>query len=630
VTDESFAHGLVGVTLDGRYRLDAVLGVGGMGSVFRATQLAMDRKVAVKLLKPHLTSEQAALQRFAHEARATLKVDSPHAVKILDFGTTPVGDCYMVLEYLDGRTVQRELEIDGPFAPARVAHIARQALSALDAAHSRGLIHRDVKPDNLLLMRVGSDADFTKILDFGVAKLMQGAAGNRSQLALTAAGMVFGTPEFMSPEQACGQELDGRSDLYSLAATMFVMLTGTPLFEGKTAMEWLTHHARTPAPHLAMVNPELAAYPQLDELLQRCLAKHREQRPETAAEMTALIATLEPTLVRTPAAPQGFPRAKVERGPYSAPDQTPSVTASRPTVAPSLTRAPQFHASSYFHALAAAGPAAPATDAPPRVASAPTAGLPPATARPRRRFTLWLGGVAIASLFGAAIGIALRRPSVQSTSSIPQDAHAYVIATATADAGPEHTAPAVAPTSPGSAQVPPVVASIRPIRPVAGTERSPEHRPKPEAPDQRSEGSAESDVVAQVAPVRPVREDALVVAPVRGPVPARNPAAEEHLRNAEDAFRGGNQLRQLAEADLALRADPRSGRAKYLLADALIKGGDLDRGCTYLHALKRYPGAQDRARAAGCSSDRRSPSAGGGNPNGSAGGAGVLLPRGID
>ena len=191
-----------------------------------------------------------------------------------------------------------ELETDGPFAPARVAHIARQALHALGAAHRQGLIHRDVKPDNLLLMRAGTDPDYTKVLDFGVAKLMQGAAGDPAQLALTAAGMVFGTPEFMSPEQACGHALDGRSDLYSLAVTMFVMLTGTGLFEGKTAIEWLTHHARTPAPRLAMVRPELAAYPELDNLLQRCLAKHRTQRPDSAAAMAALIRAIEPTLGR--------------------------------------------------------------------------------------------------------------------------------------------------------------------------------------------------------------------------------------------------------------------------------------------------------------------------------------------
>jgi serine/threonine-protein kinase len=202
---QGFAAGLVGIVLDGRYRLDAVLGEGGMGSVFRAQHLAMDRKVAVKLLKPHLTTDNAALQRFAREARATLKVDSAHAVKVLDFGVTPQNDYYMVLEYLDGRTVQRELEVDGPFAPARVLHIARHALDALAAAHNSGLVHRDIKPDNILLMRVDADPDHAMLLDFGVAKLMEGAAvSDKSRFALTQAGMVFGTPEFMSPEQACG------------------------------------------------------------------------------------------------------------------------------------------------------------------------------------------------------------------------------------------------------------------------------------------------------------------------------------------------------------------------------------------------------------------------------------------
>src|ERR1044071_4782001 len=160
---ESFAAGLVGITLDDRYRLDALLGEGGMGAGFRATHLAMERQGAGMRPKPLLVNDENQLQRFAREARATLKVDSPHAVKVLDFGVTPHRDYYMVLEYLDGRTVQRELDIDGPFAPARVIHIARQALDALGAAHRSGLVHRDIKPENLLLMRVGDDADYTKV-----------------------------------------------------------------------------------------------------------------------------------------------------------------------------------------------------------------------------------------------------------------------------------------------------------------------------------------------------------------------------------------------------------------------------------------------------------------------------------
>jgi len=291
---ESFAAGLVGIVLDERYRLDALLGEGGMGAVYRAHHLAMDRRVAIKLLKPHLTQDQTALQRFAREARSTQKVESPHAVKVLDYGVTPHDDYYMVLEYLDGRTVQRELDVDGAFAPARVLHIAKHALLALGAAHRIGLIHRDIKPDNLLLMRVGDDPDFTKVLDFGVAKLMEGAAkSSRSALSLTQAGMVFGTPEFMSPEQACGHPLDPRSDLYSLAATMFAMLTGCGMYQAGSAIEWLTSHARTPPPHLVDGNPNLADFGALDAMLQRCFAKHAADRPRDADEMIAAIEDVE-------------------------------------------------------------------------------------------------------------------------------------------------------------------------------------------------------------------------------------------------------------------------------------------------------------------------------------------------
>ena len=291
---ESFAAGLVGIVLDERYRLDALLGEGGMGAVYRAHHLAMDRRVAIKLLKPHLTQDQTALQRFAREARSTQKVESPHAVKVLDYGVTPHADYYMVLEYLDGRTVQRELDVDGAFAPARVLHIAKHALLALGSAHRIGLIHRDIKPDNLLLMRVGDDPDFTKVLDFGVAKLMEGAAkSSRSALSLTQAGMVFGTPEFMSPEQACGQPLDPRSDLYSLAATMFAMLTGCGMYQAGSAIEWLTSHARTPPPHLVDGNPNLAGFDALDAMLQRCFAKRALDRPQDADEMIAAIEDVE-------------------------------------------------------------------------------------------------------------------------------------------------------------------------------------------------------------------------------------------------------------------------------------------------------------------------------------------------
>jgi len=399
-----------------------------MGAVYRATQVANDRKVAVKLLKPHLTTDQAALQRFAREARSTLKVDSPHAVKVSDFGITPHGDYYMVLEYLDGRTVQRELDIDGSFEPRRVLHIARHALHALGAAHAVGIVHRDIKPDNLLLMRVGDDADYTKVLDFGVAKLMEGAASSsQSALAITAAGMVFGTPEFMSPEQACGQTLDGRSDLYALAATMFAMLTGRGMYQAGTAIEWLTAHARKPPPHLADGKPDLATYTELDRVLQQCLAKHKEQRPTDAAAMIAMLDAVEPTLARAP-------------GTSASAATVHALPQARPTI---------FSQSTFTEAV------------PAEVRNAPspvTTGFTPTTGR--RGLWIALGGLAIAAMLVVAIVFAARGkaakqppppPPPSAKSVAPADAAVAPVAVAPIDAATAIDAAVVTPTRPHGA-----------------------------------------------------------------------------------------------------------------------------------------------------------------------------------
>ena len=502
---DGFAQGLVGVVLDGRYRLDAVLGEGGMGAVFRAHHLAMDRKVAVKLLKPHLTNDDTALRRFAREAKSTLKVESPHAVKVLDFGVTPLRDYYMVLEYLDGRTVQRELDVDGTFAPARVIHIGRHALAALGAAHRIGIVHRDIKPDNILLMKVGDDPDFGKVLDFGVAKLMEGSARSaKSLLSLTQAGMVFGTPEFMSPEQACGQPLDGRSDLYSLAATMFAMLTGRALYEGKSPIEWLTHHARTPAPHLADLAPGLAEHTALDAVLQRCFAKHKEQRPASAEELDAMLAALEGNQPAVPEIRQ-----------------------------PAMPKATMFSPSTYMPALAAE----PETTPEPALRPATVESLPAS----RRGSLLVIGAIAVVAMIVVTVVVATRSRTSRSTSvsdaavALPH-AHDAAVDVAIAIDAP-----------------PPVDAGV---------------------PDAR-----------------------VAIAPV--PIPHVSPA-DQHLRAAEGYKRAGNHLLYLFEAEAAVKADPRSVQARYLLGDALLDGGDLEHGCKALQALGRNPAAVARTHAAGC------------------------------
>ena len=527
---ESFAAGLIGIVLDERYRLDALLGEGGMGAVYRAHHLAMDRKVAVKLLKPHLAADEIALQRFAREARSTMKVESEHAVKVLDFGITPHKDYYMVLEYLDGRSVQRELDVDGPFTPARVLHIARQSLRALGAAHDKGLVHRDIKPDNIFLSRVGDDPDFTKLLDFGVAKLMEGAeSSSRSALAITQAGMVFGTPEFMSPEQACGQTLDGRSDLYSLAATMFAMLTGCGMYKASSPIEWLSHHARTPPPHLVDGLPALAPYAALDRLLQRCLAKRREDRPANAAEMIRLLDAVEPT-VRPGSTSSIDPSATL------LPDAENAAT-------PSLTRLPRQ--SDALSAFSNSLPSELVEALPPST----TSGLVAQVHGGRRAVWLLLGAAAVTAVIVVAIVAASRKRSPREAAVVAKGSESRSAVVADAAAVPPADAPVAVMLDAG----------------VAG------------------------------API-----DAGVRGASGKPATPTNPVVAAHVAAAEEAQRAGNRLRQLAEADAALQADPRNVRARLLFADALIASGDLDRGCKHLRDLGRNPTARQRARQAGC------------------------------
>ncbi|HEU4615103.1 MAG TPA: protein kinase [Kofleriaceae bacterium] len=593
MAEESFAAGLVGIVLDGRYRLDALLGEGGMGAVFRAHHLAMDRKVAVKLLKPHLTSDESALHRFAREARATMRVDSEHAVKVLDFGITPHRDYYMVLEYLDGRTVQRELDVDGPFEPARVVHVAKQALLALGAAHASGLVHRDIKPDNLLLMRSGDDPDFVKVLDFGVAKLMDGAARtDRSALAITQAGMVFGTPEFMSPEQACGQQLDGRSDLYSLAATMFAMLTGCGLYRAKSPIEWLTHHARTPPPHLTEASAVLAPYKELDTVLQSCLAKHREDRPQTAEEMANMLAAIEHTLG------QGRAPLPALRGPTFSPSTyvpalDPNATIDPASPAAAIRPSPSAIQTANERVRNAAslaetvqpsdGMLAPSTPRPPTTSESPatTTGVIAQVRGRSRGAWLAMGAIVVAGTIAAAVVLATRDRT-----------------------------PATTPVAKTTDRAEPVRPAIEAAEPNAGS-----------GPSERSDdGSGEptgSDVVAVATPTeappgdegsahdRPAtRPEIRGVKPeVREEVRAKRAEIARLLAEAEEAKRTRSLVRWVLRADAALRLDPHNVKARLLLADGLIASGDLERGCKYLRDLRRNPSARARAAQAGCPTD---------------------------
>lgn len=271
---------LLGATLDGRYRIEARIGAGGMGTVYRARHLMLGERVAIKVLRPDAGEADEAARRFVREARSTFRVDHPHCVRVTDLGATG-GLLYLVMEHLDGRTARRELEVDGALAPVRVAHVAAQVCSALAAAHDLGLIHRDLKPDNLMLLRRGADADFVKVLDFGLAKMFDpdGALATALSLSpLTREGLVFGTPEYMSPEQLVGNKVDHRADIYSLGVVFYELLTGE-----------LPHEdLKPPSSRTRRIQIDV----RLDEVVLRALEKMPERRYQQASEFQTGMQTL--------------------------------------------------------------------------------------------------------------------------------------------------------------------------------------------------------------------------------------------------------------------------------------------------------------------------------------------------
>ena len=238
---------LVGMVVDGRYRLDSTIGRGGMGLVYKATHLGMRRHVAVKILHPSLAASPDVRSRFEREALAVGKVDATNCVATYDVGRLPDGSLYLAMELLDGKSLADVLEHEGQLAPGRALHILGHVLRGLASIHNNGLIHRDIKPENIFLIRHGDDLDFAKILDFGIAKPMTGELSDDG-VRLTQAGMAFGTPIYMAPEQALGNPMDGRADLYAAAVIGYEMLCGQPPFYSEDKLEVMSMHTAKPVP----------------------------------------------------------------------------------------------------------------------------------------------------------------------------------------------------------------------------------------------------------------------------------------------------------------------------------------------------------------------------------------------
>jgi serine/threonine protein kinase len=269
----------IGQVLAGRYEVLSKLGEGGMGSVYAARHRTLGRVDAVKVLRPEAADADAG-RRFLREAKLAASINHPNAVVIHDFGQTESGVTFLAMEYIQGQSLTKLLQREGPFSPARVVNIIRQVAGALDVAHQLGVIHRDLKPDNIMVM----EGDRVKVVDFGIAKAI---GGQESVVPMTQVGLVVGTPHYMSPEQVMGSPLDARSDVYSLALVAYEMLTGARAFAGDSMQAQMVVRLSEPPRPMSVAAPQVTVPAVIEEVVRQALARQPAERPASAGAFAA-------------------------------------------------------------------------------------------------------------------------------------------------------------------------------------------------------------------------------------------------------------------------------------------------------------------------------------------------------
>jgi eukaryotic-like serine/threonine-protein kinase len=276
--DLSGSAALVGSVVADRYRIESLLGEGAMGSVYRAEHVHMQKAVALKVLHQWMSQNPEVVRRFEREAVAAARVEHPNVAGATDFGRLADGSFYLVLEFIDGKSLAQLMEETGPMPAGRACRIAAQIAAALGAAHAAGIVHRDLKPENVMMPQSDVElGDVIKVLDFGMAKVQQ---ADNSETKLTMHGAIYGTPQYMAPEQAAGQEVDLRADLYAFGVMLYEMLAGRPPFLGETMMALLVKHMTEKPPALPSSVPR-----PISQLVMRCLQTAPEDRPQSAQEI---------------------------------------------------------------------------------------------------------------------------------------------------------------------------------------------------------------------------------------------------------------------------------------------------------------------------------------------------------
>lgn len=284
--------GLVGTTLDNRYRIDSIIGRGGMSTVYKAQHLFLNRDVAIKVMQDHLASNMEGRMRFQREAQAAASLSHPNIIAVTEFGVAAGGEPYMVMDFLDGKSVADVLREKVRAEPKLALAIFKQVAAALQHAHDKGVVHRDLKPSNVMLIRGERENRLmVKVVDFGLARFLPGAG--KDERRLTAAGELVGSPYYMSPEQIRDEELDARSDIYAFGCLMYEVLTGVRPFMDTNAITVLSMHLYEPPPPFNAVLQPNRVPPELENIVLKCLEKNRSKRYQTMLALAADLATVK-------------------------------------------------------------------------------------------------------------------------------------------------------------------------------------------------------------------------------------------------------------------------------------------------------------------------------------------------